>query len=103
KGQGCPQPNPATVFTDLRNPDVNFWLRGKLAEIHQQLAEEDLTLSEDGKDADGDKNDKDGKGQDQEPYQDRDADDEKSRPSKTTKMTAKTATTENGGVKKGRL
>ncbi|GIL61416.1 hypothetical protein Vafri_15822 [Volvox africanus] len=103
KGQGCPQPNPATVFTDLRNADVNFWLRRKLAEIHQQMAEEDLTLSEDGKGTDGDHDDKDGKGQDQEPYQDGDADDDKSRSSKTTKMKAKTATTANGGVKKGLL
>lgn len=37
KGQGCPQPNPATVFTDLRNPDINAWLRSELAAVHQQL------------------------------------------------------------------
>lgn len=25
--RACPRPNPATVFTDLRNPEVNAWVR----------------------------------------------------------------------------
>ncbi|EFJ49089.1 hypothetical protein VOLCADRAFT_104521 [Volvox carteri f. nagariensis] len=38
RGQGCPEPNPATVFTDLRNAEINAWLRRNFAEVHQQMA-----------------------------------------------------------------
>ncbi|KXZ46052.1 hypothetical protein GPECTOR_47g327 [Gonium pectorale] len=38
KGQGCPAPNPATVFADLRNPDINAWVRARIAELLQQSA-----------------------------------------------------------------
>lgn len=27
RNHGCPRPNPATVYTDLRNPEINAWLR----------------------------------------------------------------------------
>ncbi|GLC36476.1 hypothetical protein PLESTB_000152300 [Pleodorina starrii] len=52
KGQGCPQPNPATVFTDLRNPDINSWIREQLGEVHQQRADGEPD-GDDGKDGGG--------------------------------------------------
>ncbi|KAG2449309.1 hypothetical protein HYH02_005465 [Chlamydomonas schloesseri] len=38
KGQGCPAPNPATVFANLRDPGIGDWVRGVMAQLHQQSA-----------------------------------------------------------------
>ncbi|KAG2491641.1 hypothetical protein HYH03_010012 [Edaphochlamys debaryana] len=39
KGQGCPSPNPATVFSDVSHPDIHDWLQTVIAGVHQQLAD----------------------------------------------------------------
>lgn len=37
QGRGCPEPNPATVFADLRAPQINRWLRRVLAAAEQRV------------------------------------------------------------------
>eukprot|EP00198_Chlamydomonas_reinhardtii_P009284 XP_001698621.1 predicted protein [Chlamydomonas reinhardtii] len=38
KGQGCPAPNPATVFANLRDPGISDWVRNVMAQLQQQSA-----------------------------------------------------------------